>query len=206
MQTQIKSQLYQEENIPINNSHLGQNQTNEINQEMNKITSSIPVHEKTKLPKDSKVYMNKSKIPGFQEVQINWSQRVAQQQIVAYQIYSEVNQIPQSCVQQKNNQQFSMPQSMAYQPGSGIPTRKNLTQIPKMRHSQYLQCKWCNQEVHSQVEYRIGSAQLLLCLFLLPAFGIGLIFVCCDTYKDCYHFCTNCSCEMGIVKLIGFNS
>lgn len=36
-----------------------------MNQEINRMTSSIPVHEKTRLPKDSTVYMNKNKIPEF---------------------------------------------------------------------------------------------------------------------------------------------
>ncbi|CAD8100850.1 unnamed protein product [Paramecium sonneborni] len=212
MQTQIKSQLYQEENIPIKISQQEQKKSQlhdiELNQQERIQQSSIPVYEKTRLPKDSNIYMNKSKIPGFQEVAINWPQGASfqQQSIVAQQVYSEVNQQQQMPASQLVNQQFMMPQSKPYQPGSGIPTHKDLTQIPKTRHSEYLQCRWCNQEVHSQVEYRIGLTQFILCLILSPAFLLGLIFVFSDICKDCYHFCTNCSCEMGVVKLIDFSS
>ncbi|CAK87052.1 unnamed protein product (macronuclear) [Paramecium tetraurelia] len=173
MKTHTKSQLYQEENIPIKIQQQEQIQAPEQKQENNRITASIPVYEKTRLP-ESRIYMNKSKIPQFQEVQIHWSQRAPYQQIVAQQIVSEVRQ---SAVEQINNQQIAQPISRPYQPGSGFPTRQNLPQIPKMKHSQYLQCKWCNQEVHSQVEYRIGLSQLLLCLLLSPAFGIELIYL-----------------------------
>ncbi|CAD8178817.1 unnamed protein product [Paramecium octaurelia] len=202
MKTYTKSQLYQEENIPIKIQQQEQIQGTEMKQENNRITSSIPVCVKTRLP-ESRIYMNNSKIPQFQEVQIHWSERAPIQQVVAQQIVSDVRQ---SSVEQINNQQMAQPVSRPYQPGSGFPTRQNLPQIPKMRHSQYLQCNWCNQEVHSKVEYRIGLSQLLLCIFLFPAFGVGFIFVCCNMYKDCYHFCTNCWCEIGRVKLIDFNS
>ncbi|CAD8170255.1 unnamed protein product [Paramecium pentaurelia] len=210
MQTQNKSQIQQEENIPIKNSEYQQvNQQNhqiQLNQQDRIQQSSIPVSEKTKLPVESNINLNQNNFPGFQEIPNNWIKQVPYQQssIVAQQIQSEVNQVQQSSNQQIDNQQFMIPQSMSYQPGSGIPTHHNLTQIPKLRLSQCLQCKWCNQEVFSQIEHKIGLTQVLLCLFFLPAFGIGLIFIFCDTFKDCQHFCTNCSCELGEVKLIDF--
>ncbi|CAK88811.1 unnamed protein product (macronuclear) [Paramecium tetraurelia] len=200
MQAQIQSE--QEENKPIRGSE--ENQNEQLNKQQDRVqSSSIPVNEKTRLPPESNINLKQA---AFQEVSNVWPQQApfAFPNIVAQQIQSEVNQGQQSSAQQSDNQQIMSHQSMQFAEGSKIPNHLNLTQTPKMRHSQQLQCRWCNQAVFSQIENKIGLAQLILCLIFLPAFGIGLMFVCCNTYKDCYHYCSQCSGEMGVVKLIDF--